>query len=51
MTFEIKSDPTACEEFFFLIVESHIVSLAMREFDIELLQSISRGFPQTNTNK
>lgn len=36
---EIKSDPTACEQFFFLVVEAHIISLTMQEFGLESVDS------------
>lgn len=34
MTKEIKSDPTACEAFFLVVVEAHIITLTMNEFGI-----------------
>ena len=33
VTAKIKSDPTACEEFF-LVVQAHIVCLVMKEFQL-----------------
>lgn len=36
---EIKGDPTACEEFFTLILEGHIVSLAMSSFALPSLEA------------
>lgn len=43
MTVEIKSDPTACEEFFLLVVEAHIISLSMKEFGFESADSIPQN--------
>jgi L1 cell adhesion molecule like protein len=37
VTKEIKSDPTACEEFFVLVLEAHILSIAMSAFGLESL--------------
>ena len=35
---KVKSDPTACEEFFHLIVEGHILCAVMNMFGMESLQ-------------
>ena len=37
VTAKIKSDPTAYEEFFLLVVEGHILSLVMQEFQLPTL--------------
>ena len=37
VTAKIRSDPTACEEFFLLVVEAHILSLVMTEFQLSSL--------------
>ena len=34
VTAKIRSDPTACEEFFLLVVEAHILCAAMKEFGL-----------------
>ena len=38
VTAKVKSDPTACEEFFLLVIEGHIMSLVMEEFDIDSVE-------------
>lgn len=35
VTNRIKSDPTACEEFFTLVVEAHILTIVMKKFGME----------------
>lgn len=35
VTAKIKSDPTACEEFFILVLEAHILTIAMKKFGLE----------------
>jgi hypothetical protein len=37
VTVKIRSDPTACEAFFLLVVKAHILSVAMKEFDLASL--------------
>ena len=39
VTQKIKSDPTACESFFMLVVESHILHLFMRKYNLDTLDS------------
>ena len=38
VTAKVKSDPTACEDFFLLVIEGHIMSLVMEEFDIDSVE-------------
>lgn len=35
VTAKIKSDPTACEEFFLVVVEAHIIAAVMLEFGLD----------------
>lgn len=40
MTKEIKSDPTACEGFFLLVVKAHLLEMVMNEFNFSSLDEI-----------
>lgn len=37
VTSKIKSDPTACEEFFTLVVKAHILAVAMKKFGLKAM--------------
>ena len=38
---KIRSDPTACEEFFLVVVQAHIVCLVMKEFQLSSVNDTS----------
>ena len=39
VTEKIRTDPTACEEFFLLVVDGHILSAAMKAFELNSLDA------------
>lgn len=50
VTAKVKSDPTACEELFLLVIEGHILSLVMEEFDIDSVEGTPKQALFTEDN-
>ena len=40
VTKEIKSDPTACEDLFLVILQSHVIAAAMKEFNFDSMEDM-----------